>query len=895
MNIEKISPLMQQYFAVRDQYADALLFFQVGDFYELFFDDAKKASSFLSITLTKRGRHQGQDIPLCGIPCHAIGHHLAKLVKGGFKVAICDQVEKAKPGTLVARKVTKLFTPGTLTEQSMLDEKSPSYLCSFWPGREDWGLVFIELLTSQMFATTISEGQFKTLESEVTRFLPDEVILESVDCPSGFNKFFSGLGYPVSFLKNVPTKTNKAFFQLPINASAGPTDFGLWQDEFVNGWFDRQFETEVKEKLKQKPSLARSIGNVAKYLSKHNKGALDQINYINFYDPQDFLIIDFSTQKNLEIVENSSQGTRKNTLFSVLDCAKTSMGSRTIKKWLLKPLLDREKIEQRSELVQIISSNVILLLKMSDLMAQISDLERIIGRIVLDRALASDFLLLKESLKLIPKIKTLIAQCSGSILAARFFDGLVVFADLVDILERAINTELGSDASPIKDGFDEHLDHLRSLVLGSQRKILEMELSEIEKTGINSLKIRYNDVYGYAIEITKLHEKLVPERYSLQQTLVARNRYVTPELKALQGEINDARENIDQVEQKVFAAVKERVLAQIGLLRQTAQALAEFDAILGFAIAAYENGYCRPSFSTDRNILISKGRNPIVERVQNVKFIPNETNLSDDGSLWILTGPNMGGKSTYLRQVALICLMAQTGSMVPASSASLPILDRIFTRIGSGDNLAAGKSTFLVEMEETAIICRQATKNSLVILDEVGRGTSTFDGMAIAQAIIEYIYLQLGARCLFATHYHELTELADLYPGIANYMTKSEKTDLGIVFLHEIAKGKAGGSFGLEVAKLADLPQEIINRARDLIEHLSEKHLPGKESFQKIDKFAPAVCTDLCHKNRLKTEQFEKIFLALKNVDPDNLTPRQAHELICQLLEQKKDLKRVNL
>lgn len=887
MNLEKVSPLMQQYFAVRDQYADALLFFQVGDFYELFFDDAKKASAFLSITLTKRGRHQGQDIPLCGIPCHAIGHHLAKLVKGGFKVAICDQVEKAKPGTIVARKVTKLFTPGTLTEQSMLDEKNPSYLCSFWPGADDWGLVFIELLTSQMFATTISQGQFKILESEMTRFLPDEIILESADLEKGFNKFFSGLGYPVSFLKNIPTKTKKAFVQMRVNASSEPDEFEILQDEFVNSWFDRQFEIEVKGKLKEKPSLARSIGNVAKYLSKHNKGALDQINYINFYDPQDFLIIDISTQKNLEIIENNAQGTRKNTLFSVLDCAKTSMGSRTIKKWLLKPLIDREKIEQRSEMVKIISSNVILLLKMSDAMAQISDLERIIGRIVLDRALAADFILLKESLKLIPQIKTLIAQCSESILAARFFDQFFVFDDLVDLLERAINTQLGSDVSPIKDCFDENLDHLRSLVLGSQRKILEMELAEIEKTGINSLKIRYNDVYGYAIEITKLHEKMVPERYSLQQTLVARNRYVTPELKALQMEINDARENIDQVEQKVFSAVKEKVLAKIGLLRQTTQGLAEFDAILGFAIAAYENGYCRPTFSTDRDILISKGRNPIIERAQNIKFIPNDTNLSDDGSLWILTGPNMGGKSTYLRQVALICLMAQTGSMVPASSANLPILDRIFTRIGSGDNLAAGKSTFLVEMEETAIICRQATKNSLVILDEVGRGTSTFDGMAIAQAIIEYIYLQLGARCLFATHYHELTDLADHYSGIANYMMKSEKTNSGIIFLHEIAKGKAGGSFGLEVAKLADLPQEIINRARDLIEHLSEKHLPEKNSYQRLDKFTPVECTNLCQKNKLKVERFERIFSVLTKIHPDNLTPRQAHDLICQILDQK--------
>ncbi len=888
MSQEKISPLMQQYFAVRDQYADALLFFQVGDFYELFFDDAKRASSFLSITLTKRGRHQGQDIPICGIPCHAIGHHLTKLVKGGFKVAICDQVEKARPGTLVARRVTKLLTPGTLTDQAMLDEKTPSYLCSFWSGNEAWGLVFVELLTSQAFATAICQGQFKTLESEMTRFLPDEIILESPESEKDFSKFFSSLGYPVSFLKKSPLKNKQPFVQIQINSAQKSSQFDLWQDEFLNSWIDRQFQEEVKNKLHEKPSIARSIGNIAKYLSRHNKGALDQINCINFYEPQDFLILDVSTQKNLEIIENIHHGTRKNTLFSVLDCAKTSMGSRTIKKWLLKPLVDRDKIEQRSELVKAVSSNVILLLKLSDLMVQISDLERIIGRIVLDRALAADFLLLKESLKIVPQIKTLILGLEQSILAARIHDQLFIITELVELLEASINTELGADSSPIKDGFDAELDHLRGLVLGSQRQILEMELSEIEKTGINSLKIRYNDVYGYAIEVTKLHEKLIPERYQLQQTLVARNRYMTAELKALQLEINDARENIDSVEQKVFNAVKEKVLAQVNLLRQTTQALAELDAILGFAIAAYENNYCRPEFVDGRDILIHRGRNPIVERSHNIKFIPNDTALCDDQALWIITGPNMGGKSTYLRQVALICLMAQTGSMIPASSARLPILDRIFTRIGSGDNLAAGKSTFLVEMEETAIICRQATRNSLVILDEVGRGTSTFDGMAIAQAIIEYIHLEIGARCLFATHYHELTDLAGLHQGIANYMMRSEKTAQGIVFLHEVAQGQACGSFGLEVAKLADLPSQIINRAHDLIEHLSEKHLPeDKKIRQRDETFSTAQCSTLCHKNKLKIGRLEKVFDRLTQINPDNLTPRQAHDLICQLFEEK--------
>lgn len=881
MSKDKISPLMRQYFDVRGQYADALLFFQVGDFYELFFDDAKKASAFLGITLTKRGKHQGQDIPLCGIPCHAIGHHLTKLVKGGFKVAICDQVEKSRPGAIVARKVTKLLTPGTLTDSVMLDEKSPSYLCSFFPGKEDWGLVFVELLTFQTFATTIPEGQMRILESEVVRFLPDEVVLESQNQDQGFTKFFSSKGYPVSFSKNDFKNKHKTGLQMSLDVEPEPVD--AWQGELLNQWFDQQFEQEVRAKLTSQPALTRSIGNMARYLSGHNRSALDQINTINFYDPQDFLVIDPSTQQNLEIVAGSTQGTRKNTLLSVLDKAKTSMGSRTIKKWLLKPLIERERITQRLDTVQAISGNVTLLLRLSDLMVQISDLERIIGRIVLDRALAADFILLKESLKKVPEIKALLASVQAGILSARICDQLHDLPEIITLLDAAINEELGGDASPIKDGFDAELDRLRGLVTGAQKKILELEAREVEKTGINSLKVRYNDVYGYSIEVTKTNIKLVPEHYVLQQTLVARNRYLTPELQKLAGDINDAREHIDEAETKVFDAVKNKVMAQIGQLRRTTQALSSLDAILGFATAAYENGYCKPELTDSRDIVILEGRHAVVERAQNIPFIPNNTQLTDDQSLWIITGPNMGGKSTYLRQVALISIMAQAGSMVPATRASLPILDRIFTRIGSGDNLAAGKSTFLVEMEEAALICRQATDKSLVILDEVGRGTSTFDGMAIAQAIIEYIYKTVKSRCLFATHYHELTHMRAQHTGIANYMMRSQKTKSGIVFLHEIAPGSAGGSFGIEVAKLADLPNEVVSRARDLVDHLGNQHGPSESLTSSNDKFTPATCSETCSQSKLEAQRLKIIIGQLTKTHPDNLTPRQAHDLISRV------------
>ncbi len=563
------------------------------------------------------------------------------------------------------------------------------------------------------------------------------------------------------------------------------------------------------------------------------------------------------------------------------------MGSRTIKKWLLKPLVDPNEISQRHEIVQSLTKNVPLLLKLSDLLAQISDLERIIGRIALDRAAVSDYILLKESLRIVPRIKKLIEQISNCILAVRIFDQLESLPQIVQLLESAISEELGANKSPIKRGFHAELDHLRDLVEGAEEKIIELELREIEKTGINSLKIRHNDIYGYTIEVTKPNVKLVPDYYILQQTLVSRNRYVTVELQKLEADINNAKQNIDELENKIFEDVKKKVLEKIASLRRTAQALATLDAFCGLANAAYENNYSRPEISKEnRDILILEGRHPIVEQAQASQFIPNDTNLTDNQSTWIITGPNMGGKSTYLRQVALICLMAQAGSLVPAKSAKLPILDRIFTRIGSGDDLASGKSTFLVEMEETAVICLQSTKQSLVILDEVGRGTSTFDGMAIAQAIVEYIHTKIKARCLFATHYHELTELAKTHSGISNYMMKSKKTEFGIIFMHKITQGTAGGSFGIEVAKLAQLPEWIIDRAQTLVKLLNQKNYTPTSQFL-TTPILKEECMQKCKNMQKKVEYLERTLAQLTKTHPDNLTPRQAHDLISSLWEEK--------
>lgn len=837
-NANEATPLMRQYFEIKEKYSNFLLLFQVGDFYELFFEDAKLAASFLSITLTKRGNHKGEPIPLCGVPRHALDHYLVKLVKGGFNVAICDQLEPPTAGKVVKRGVTKVFTPGTLTDSKLLDEKSASYLFSFYPSGNSWGLVFGELLTAQLFATVVPHDAFKLLEAELTRFFPDEVLLPQQE-GRPFLSYFKKLGYFSSVVEP--------------------------QEEELLGaedWLNANLEPDLKT-INNFSALKSAISNFYSYMHRNQNESLRQFNKVHFYKPEDFLVLDSATQRNLELVKNLRDGSRKNTLLEVLDKANTSMGSRMIKKWVVRPLVKKEAIVQRQDAVEELIKDQLLFDKLKELFVQLSDLERVIGRISLKRAALLDYVALSTSLEVIPKIKNVLKIRSG--LLEKIGSKVGEFTSLSQLLQASINTELAEDKI-IKTGFNQRLDELRELVDKSSNKILELEQREQGKTGISSLKIRYNQVQGYYIEVTKPNIHLVPQDYVRTQTLTGKERYVTAELKQLQTDIDLARSSISKVEAEVFDEVKREVALFTGDLRRTANALAHLDALLGFAKVAFDNGYIRPEFTDSRDIVIEDGVHPVVQQTITERFIPNSTNLTDSESLWIITGPNMGGKSTYLRQVALECLMAQCGSFIPAKSAKLPILDRIFTRIGAGDNLAEGKSTFLVEMEETALICSSATERSLVILDEVGRGTSTFDGMAIAQAVIEYIFQSVKARCLFATHYHELTELKDRFNGISVYHAASKQTAEGVLLLHKIVKGVSDGSFGLEVARLANLPGAVTQRAGDILKQFaSEHHL----------QIQPA-------KTLPKNEQ-SKIEKALLSIDLDNLTPKAAFDLIWSL------------
>ncbi len=875
----KHTPLMQQYFEIRARYPDALLLFQVGDFYELFFDDAKKASAFLGIALTVRGKDNGDPIPLCGVPVHALDHYLTKLVKGGFSVAICNQLEEPTPGKLVRRGVTQVLTPGTLTDSKLLDEKSASYLFSFFPTENSWGLLFGELLTAQLFATVLpAETSEKILESELSRFFPDEILLPRIAAAKKFQTRFSKLGYFTSM------------FDLDV------TDHK--EDELARGWIRDQFDKQLIETVEKQEAIRLALYYFYAYVRRNQESALSQFKTITWYRPDDFLLLDAATQRNLELVKNAHDGSRKNTLFSIMDHARTPMGSRMIKKWIQRPLINQDAIVQRQDAIASLLDDVVGTQQLEDVLSGLGDVERIVGRIALRRCHLNDFLSLNSALRLIPTLHELLADKTSLPLFAVIERHIEDFDDLYQILSGALNNDPSKDWI-IKKGFDQELDTLRELVTNSSQAIVAMEKVEQEKTGIQSLKIRYNQVHGYYIEVTKTNLAFVPDHYVRQQTLVGRERYVTAQLQQLQSEIIRARTEITNVEQQIFERVKQRVMNHITPLRKLSHGLAHLDALFGFTRLAYNNGYVRPVFNQKRIIAITAGRHPVVEQSVQNSFIPNDTLLDNAHSLWVITGPNMGGKSTYLRQVALITVMAQCGSFVPADKADLALLDRIFTRIGAGDNVAEGKSTFLVEMEETAAICTQATKNSLVILDEVGRGTSTFDGLAIAQSVVEYIHQTVGARCLFATHYHELTELQQHHKGIVSYYAASKRTEQGIIFLYKMIRGVADGSFGVEVAKLAELPGGVILRAQELLKELQEHgagHQVARISESRIDD---AIITEyersLSDNKELRQQvqalhkQLQEAQLVvgrLQEVDYEHLSPRAAFDLVWQLKSQ---------
>ena len=861
-----LTPLMQQFMTIKEQYPGTILMFQVGDFYELFFEDAQVASKALGIALTKRGTHNGEPIPLAGVPLHAKDHYLTKLVKAGYKVALCNQLEAPKPGSLVKRGVTQVLTPGTLTDAKLLDEKSASYLAVFYPTKSAWTFLCAELLTGQLFVTLLSDSSQVGLESELSRFMPDEIVLPNTKKGAGFASFFQKQGYVVSLEES---KTEDPF---AVKKS----------DE----WFKNQFG---EHPMMQSESFKGAFSVLYSYLHRTNEQGLSELKNLSVYKPEDYLLIDAATQRNLELVKNSQDGSSRYTLFSVLDTAVTPMGSRMLKKWLLRPLITKEHIEERLDVVQVVMEDHEYKAALRKQLQQVGDAERIIGRIALRRAQLHDYTALYTALEAVPGLQTLLGKKPVKLFGT-IRNMIADFTPLRVLLSKALNDDTTSSWL-IKPGYNQELDRLRSLVDSGAQALNELEAAEQEKTGISSLKIKYHQVHGYAFEVTRPNLALVPDRYTHTQKLSNRERFVTQELKDLEHDLKRAKADIEVVEQRVYESVKQQIEVYVPALKKLAYGLAYTDSLGALAEVAYSNGYVRPTFNDDQQILIKEGRHPVVELRLQESFIPNGVDLNDHASLWLITGPNMGGKSTFLRQVALISLMAQIGSYVPASQAHLGLVDRIFTRIGASDNVAEGKSTFLVEMEETALICSEATRNSLVILDEVGRGTSTFDGLAIAQAVVEYIYTTIKARCLFATHYHELTSLCEVNSGIKPFYAASTKVDEAIVLLHKILPGVADGSFGLEVAALAKLPEEVVARAGTIIKQLKlEESLHAHGSADTKDLAALQLRNQELEAYVAQLDKVSKkdkvIAARIAEVDGDNLTPKQALELVWQLKEQ---------
>lgn len=845
----KVTPLMDQYFKIKSQHEDALVFFQVGDFYELFFDDAKKAASFLALTLTKRGKNKGEDIPLCGVPVHASAHYLAKLVRGGYKVVLCDQLEKPQGnGAVVKRGVSQVYTPGTLIDEQFLDDKSASYLLTLAPAKNSWGMVFSELITAQIFATDIPAGSFKMLETELTRFSPDEIILPSSSTNDQLCTTLRSMGYPISFSQACD------------------------QEEIATAWIEQQFNAGTKAALEKKTAVGLSLHTLYWYLQKNQNAALPLFKTVHLYEPEDYLILDTATQKNLELLI-SNEGLKKHSLFNVLDRAATNMGSRTIRKWLQRPLMQEDSIKMRQEVIKNLLASPMTLMQLEKTLGQIADLERIIGRIALEKATLRDYQSLKNSLFVMPQLKKILSENLRSSLSLTLHEKIADLDSLYQLLESSINDDSNMPEAFIKKGFNLELDSLRHLATNAQDEIMALERQEIETTGIGSLKIRFNNITGYYIEITNTHEAHIPSSYRHVQTLANRKRFTNNQLMTLERNIIRAQHEITSLEQEVFSHIKKEVLTYLSHLRNLAQAVCYTDALVGLARTAYDQGYIQPTFNNQRIIDITGSRHPVIENDSTSKFVKNMVRMDDESRLIILTGPNMGGKSTYLRQVALTAIMAQMGSFVPATAATLPIFDRIFTRIGSGDNLAAGKSTFFVEMEETATICTQATKNSLVILDEVGRGTSTYDGMALAQAIIEYLATKIGVSCLFATHYHELTLLEKSISKIKNYHAECVQQNDVLTFTHRIKSGSAGKSFGLHVAQQANIPHSIISRASHIL-----KNIQGSKdsSDQQHVLFSTTQCSP-SHKTAITV--VEKISM----LDLNKTSPKEAFDLLWEI------------
>ena len=870
INKDKLSPMMQKDFSEKEKHKDQILFFRLGDFYEMFYDDAIVASRELELTLTGRDCGQEERAPMCGVPYHACEVYISRLIKKGFKVAICEQMENpADAKGVVKREVIRVVTPGTLIESNMLAEDANNYIACILSVVEGWGLACADISTGQLFVSQFGPEGTEALINELGRYSPSEII------------FNDGL-----LDKTAVTD----FIKAKLHCVADLCDSDRFEMSAAEGIILRHFSKDARDLgLSDKPLAVRALGALLSYLYETQQKGLERLTDVGYVNSEQYMALDLTARRNLELVQTMRTGEKRGSLLWVLDHTKTAMGKRLLRSYLEKPLLNPAIIDKRLNAVEELFSNTVLRCDLIDSLTGIFDLERLMTRIIYGNATPREYKALECACQKLPGIKGRLSDCHSAFLA-KIHQEIDPLEDVCDLLGRAIVDEPPialKDGGVIKAGFCAELDELRTLVHNTKQVLVEIEAREKEKTGIKNMKIGYNRVFGYYIEVSKSNLSMVPQSYIRKQTLANGERYITPELKELEEKILTAGERITVLEAETFDKVRKQVAGELYRIQQTASAIAHLDVYCSFAEVAVNNGYCRPDINLSDEIIIRDGRHPVVEQLMGgAPFVANDTILNNsDKLIAIITGPNMAGKSTYMRQTALIVLMAQIGSFVPASSASIGVVDGIYTRVGASDDLSSGQSTFMVEMTEVAQIMREATSKSLLILDEIGRGTSTFDGMSIARAVLEYIAdkKHIGAKTLFATHYHELTALEEELSCVKNYNIACKKRGDELTFLRRIVPGGADDSYGIEVSKLAGVPDWIIRRARQVLGQLEKGQTasPVKQRKNVEVETSPQISFEAVIPSEVEE--------ALREIDPNTLTPIEALNKLYQLREMLKN------
>jgi DNA mismatch repair protein MutS len=884
---ETSTPLMRQYAAIKKEHPNALLFFRLGDFYELFFDDAIVAARALQITLTSRNKEKGIAVPMCGVPYHAAEGYIAKLIRKGFKVAICEQMEVPQATKkLVRREVTRVVTPGTAADSSLGSEEN-NFLGAVAQTGDRVGFAALDLSTGEFRATEFQGADAaRRIQEELSQLRPKEMLYASsaplFESATGTTDILGGA-------RQAETRDARPF--LARGYAETPLDDWILAPDHAIPLLENHFGVLSLEGfgLAGKPAAASAAGAILYYVQSTQRGTLEHVDRIGFYERQNCLVLDTVTVRNLELIEPLFAGTDAGvTLFRAMDATNTPMGKRLLRAWMLRPSIDQAEIDARLDSVGVQVKETVAREELRRALEGILDLERLLSRVTLETANPRDVLALSASLARIPAVRAAVKRLAAERLrvlhdAVDELAGLRAQIDETIVAEPPISL---SDGGVIATGVNGELDELRDLSRNSKQFLAQIEQRERQRTNIGSLKVKFNSIFGYYLEVSKPNLHLVPGDYERKQTLVNAERFTTPELKEYEAKILDAQEKIVEIERRIFTELRTAIAAQAKRIRQTALALAEVDVLTGFAHLAALRDYCRPVLDQSGDLEIVGGRHPVIEQQElagaGERFVPNDLYLNaTTHTILVLTGPNMGGKSTYLRQAALTVILAQMGSFIPARSARLGLVDRVFTRIGASDNLARGRSTFMVEMTETAAILHTATERSLILLDEVGRGTATYDGLAIAWAAVEYLHARTGAKTLFATHYFELTELADRLSGVKNFHVSVKETGGGIVFLRKVEPGAADRSYGIEVAKLAGLPNQVIERAREVLaEHENaERAVTGQLSSDESRPALPAQLT-------IFTPISQPVLERLREVDLNRLTPLEALNLLAELKKQ---------